>query len=78
MHGYFSSGSEGEFPILPQKIKPLFALRNVDMAAKFVPDYSKKYSISKYVFFSLSGYTDWFKTLKDEDVVLLTLDSLYE
>ena len=37
-----------------------------------------KYNISKYLFFSLSGYTDWFKTFKDEDVILLTLDSLYE
>lgn len=37
-----------------------------------------KYKVSKYIFFSLSGYTDWFKNLKDEDVLLLTLDSLYE
>ena len=37
-----------------------------------------KYKIAKYIFFSLSGYTDWFKTLADEDVLLLTLDSLYE
>lgn len=37
-----------------------------------------KYKLSKYIFFSLSGYTDWFKTLSDEDVILLTLDSLYE
>ncbi len=38
---------------------------------------SAKYKISKYIFFSLSGYTDWFKTLTDENVLLLTLDSLY-
>lgn len=37
-----------------------------------------KYKISKYIFFSLSGYTDWFGSLSDEDVLLLTLDSLYE
>lgn len=36
------------------------------------------YKISKYILFSLSGYTEWFNTLKDEDVILLTLDSLYE
>ena len=36
-----------------------------------------KYKVSKYIFFSLSGYTDWFQTLSDEDVILLTLDSLY-
>ena len=39
---------------------------------------TSKYKIAKYLFFSLSGYTDWFKTLADEDVLLLTLDSLYE
>ena len=38
---------------------------------------SNKYKISKYLFFSLSGYTDWFDSLSDEDVLLLTLDSLY-
>ena len=37
-----------------------------------------KYKVSKYIFFSLSGYTDWFEFLSDEDVLLLTLDSLYE
>ena len=37
-----------------------------------------KYKVSKYIFFSLSGYTDWFKDLKDDDVLLLTLKSLYE
>ena len=37
-----------------------------------------KYKISKYIFFSLSGYTDWFESLSDEDALLLTLDSLYE
>ena len=37
-----------------------------------------KYKVSKYLFFSLSGYTDWFEELADEDVLLLTLDSLYE
>lgn len=37
-----------------------------------------KYKISKYIFFSLSGYTEWFEALSEEDVLLLTLDSLYE
>ena len=37
-----------------------------------------KYEVTKYIFFSLSGYTDWFAELTDEDVLLLTLDSLYE
>ena len=36
------------------------------------------YKISKYILFSLSGYTEWFNTLKDEEVILLTLGSLYE
>ena len=39
---------------------------------------SSKYKISKYLFFSLSGYTDWFSNLADENAILLTLDSLYE
>lgn len=39
---------------------------------------STKYKVSKYIFFSLSGYTDWYDSLADEDVLLLTLDSLYE
>ena len=38
---------------------------------------NSKYKISKYILFSLSGYTDWFETLKEKDVLLLTLDSLY-
>lgn len=37
-----------------------------------------KYKISKYIFFSLSGYTEWFESLSEEDALLLTLDSLYE
>ena len=37
-----------------------------------------KYKVSKYIFFSLSGYTEWVENLKDEDILLLTLDSLYE
>lgn len=38
---------------------------------------SAKYKIEKIVFFSLSGYTEWFDTLNDEHVVLLTLNDLY-
>lgn len=37
-----------------------------------------KYKIAKYVFFSLSGYTDWVLAMADSDTLLLTLDSLYE
>lgn len=37
-----------------------------------------KYKVSKYIFFSLSGYTDWFESLAGEDILLLTLDSLYQ
>jgi len=39
---------------------------------------SAKYKLTKYLFFSLSGYTDWFESFVDEDVLLITLDSLYE
>lgn len=37
-----------------------------------------KYKITKYLLFSLSGYTDWFNKMEDEDVLLFTLDSLYK
>lgn len=39
---------------------------------------SAKYEITKYLFFSLSGYSEWVKNLSEKDVILLTLDSLYE
>ena len=38
---------------------------------------SAKYKVVTYVLFSLSGYTQWFQTLEDSDVVLLSLDDLY-
>ncbi|MCQ2481897.1 MAG: ATP-binding protein [Clostridia bacterium] len=38
---------------------------------------TSKYELSKYIFFSLSGYTEWFEKISDENVLLLTLDSLY-
>ena len=37
-----------------------------------------KYKVSKYILFSLSGYTDWFNNLKEKDVILLTLDTMYD
>lgn len=39
---------------------------------------SPRYKMSKYLFFSLSGYSEWFDSMKDNDVILLTLDSLYK
>ena len=39
---------------------------------------SGKYRVKKYVFFSLSGYTEWFDTLEKNDVVLLSLSDMYE
>ena len=39
---------------------------------------SSKYKIVKFIFFSLSGYTEWFDRLNDDSVVLLTLDNLYD
>lgn len=38
---------------------------------------SARYKIEKIVFFSLSGYTEWFDTLYDDHVILLTLNDLY-
>ena len=36
-----------------------------------------KYHIEKYVLFSMSGFTEWFDSLEDNKVVLLTLEDLY-
>lgn len=38
---------------------------------------SGKYKVTKYIFFSLSGYTEWFQTLHDDRVMLLSLKDLY-
>ena len=37
-----------------------------------------KYHIEKYVLFSMSGFTEWFDSLEDNNVVLLTLEDLYQ
>lgn len=37
-----------------------------------------KYHVKKLLFFSLSGYTEWFRELKNEAVVLFTLEDMYE
>ncbi|MDO4487499.1 MAG: ATP-binding protein [Eubacteriales bacterium] len=37
-----------------------------------------KYRITKYILFSLSGYSDWFSSMKDDSVLMLTLDDLYK
>lgn len=39
---------------------------------------SGKYTVKKYLFFSLNGYTDWFDTLQKKDVILLTINDMYE
>lgn len=36
-----------------------------------------KYRVTKYIFFSLSGYTDWFHTLENSDALLFSLEDLY-
>lgn len=36
-----------------------------------------KYRVEKLLFFSLSGYTEWFDTLQDKRVMLFTLEDLY-
>ncbi|MCD7883357.1 MAG: ATP-binding protein [Lachnospiraceae bacterium] len=38
---------------------------------------SGKYRVVKYLFFSLSGYSDWVADRKDDQVVLLSLEDLY-
>ena len=39
---------------------------------------SGKYRISKYLLFSLSGYTSWFDELNDGNLRMFTLAELYE
>lgn len=42
--------------------------------AKLIPS---RYKVVRYIFFSLSGYTEWFDTLGNKKVVLLTVEELY-
>ena len=39
---------------------------------------SSKYTITKYMLFSLSGYTKWFDDLKDNRVRRISLDDMYQ
>ena len=39
---------------------------------------SSKYTITKYMLFSLSGYTKWFDDLKDNRVIRISLDDMYQ
>ncbi len=36
-----------------------------------------KYKITKYLFFSLSGFTEWFDGISDDNVILITLEDMY-
>lgn len=36
-----------------------------------------KYKITKYLFFSLSGFTEWFDSISDDNVILITLEDMY-
>ncbi len=38
---------------------------------------SKKYKVIKLVFFSLSGYTEWFDSMDDHRISLLTLEDIF-
>lgn len=38
---------------------------------------SGKYKLQKYIFFSLGGYTEWFDTVTDSNVILFTLEDMY-
>ena len=37
-----------------------------------------RYQVSKYLLFSLSGFTDWFDEMGREDTLLITLDDMYK
>lgn len=36
-----------------------------------------KYHIQKYLLFSLSGFSEWYDLLQDDDVILVTLEQMY-
>ena len=36
-----------------------------------------KYKITEYLFFSLSGFTEWFDSISDDNVILITLEDMY-
>ncbi len=38
---------------------------------------SDKYRVTKLLLFSLSGYTDWYKTVHDDRLICYTLDDIY-
>jgi hypothetical protein len=38
---------------------------------------TKKYTISKYLLFSLNGFTNWFDTVNDDRLMTFTLEDLY-
>lgn len=38
---------------------------------------STKYALTKYVLFSLSGFTDYFSSNKNDDVICISLDDMY-
>lgn len=39
---------------------------------------SGKYKIEKYIFFSLSGYTEWFDTIDSSNVMLFSISDMYK
>ena len=39
---------------------------------------STKYKLSKCILFSLSGFSDWFKTQNNDNIVLISLSELYK
>ncbi len=39
---------------------------------------SGKYSITKYLLFSLGGFSDWFKSIDKTNLVLITVDDMYK
>ena len=39
---------------------------------------SGKYNITKYLLFSLSGFTDWFNTTDKTNLILITVDDMYQ
>ncbi len=67
-----------ENKVLSEK-SPLFGRRDSQIKMEAF-DYldSAKYKVVKLILFSLSGFTDWFDTLSDDRLELITLKDIYK
>ena len=63
----------GECKIKKERIDKIVIDTDISRASRF----RGKYKITKYLFFSLSGFTEWFDSISDDNVILITLEDMY-